>query len=377
MDQLFALYAGSERIIISIIGFILMMSIVVFIHEFGHYYIARLCGVRVTDFSIGFGKKLCSYKDSHGTSWSLSLIPLGGYVRFFGDRSETSEEDKAMLEKLPEEEKKDTFFFKPIKQKIAIIFAGPAANFILTYLLLFAINFILGVVVIKPVIHDLKEDSVAMRNDIRPGDMITKINNTKVKSVQQVQQFISKSYGDRIHFKIMRDGEIIEKSFAPDMVVTDFSQGQKIPMIGVVFANNPSGIIVQRYQFLTSISKSATDIRYIFDMTLIFFKRLFSGQANMDQIGGPIKIGDAAGSALKSGIWSFLMLMALISMSIGIINLFPVPMLDGGHILFYTLEAMGIKLNQRLREAAFKVGFVIIISIMAFTIINDFLSIGY
>jgi len=376
MDQILNLALMSERTLIAIIGFVLMMAVVVFIHEFGHYYAARLCNVRVTDFSLGFGKKLFSRKDRNDTVWSLSLIPLGGYVKFSGDRSEASLEDIKHLNQLSEDEKKETFFFKAIWQKIFIIFAGPFANFILSFFILFCISFFLGVVSVKAIIGSVQSDSVASRNDIRKNDIFTHINDAKVDTAQDVQRLISKSFGDKISLTLVRSGKKITKVFSPDMVLVEGSQYEKKPVIGVTFNTDKSNVDFSRYNIVLALQTASKNTFYIAEVTVGFFKRIFTGQADIKQISGPLKIGDAAGAALKSGVWQFFLLMSFISMSVGIINLLPIPMLDGGHILFYLLEVVGLKPNEQLREFAFKLGFLLVIFVMMFALINDFFTLG-
>lgn len=374
MDILLSFSNGIEQIVIAIIGFILMMSIVVFVHEFGHFSIARLCGVKVTDFSIGFGKKLFSRQDKHGTIWSLSLIPMGGYVKFFGDKSVASNEDLDELDGLSEQDKKQTFYFKSILQKIAIILAGPLANIILCIFLLWGINFFLGIMSTQPIIKEVTLESAASRNGLMAGDRFMTIDGHNVTTAQEVRQEIMTSFGESINFTVNRNNTIVPLTFAPDMIET--VDNQKMPVIGVIFSDLPEHITVQQYNFVESLKKSYGDTIFITRLTLSFFKRLFMGRADVNELSGPIKIGDAAGNALQTGFAEFILLMALISMSIGLVNLLPVPMLDGGHLLFYLFEIVGLKANHRVREIAFKMGFFLVISVMIFTVINDILTIG-
>ena len=176
MNIVSSFFSGFEHISLAIIGFIMMMGVVVFVHEFGHFYVARLCGVKVIDFSLGFGKKIFSRTDKKGTVWSLSLLPFGGYVRFFGDKSFASDENITELDKLSEEEKKQAFYFKTIPQKMAIVLAGPLANFILSFIIILLLNFFVGTVSLKPIIHDFTPDSIASKNGIEKGDEFLFVN---------------------------------------------------------------------------------------------------------------------------------------------------------------------------------------------------------
>ena len=375
MSILLSLSHNFETLIIGIIGFILMMSFVVFIHEFGHYYIARLCGVKVIDFSIGFGKKLFSKQDKHGTTWSLSMIPMGGYVKFFGDKSVASEEDIQALSTLTKIEKQQSFYFKSIPQKMAIIIAGPFANIILCFALLFLMSFFLGIVNHKPIIQDVVADSVASRNGLKAGDRFVQVNGRDVSIAQQVRQEIAVSFGEKIDFIILRDNNLVSLSFAPDMVLQE-KEHEKTPAIGVVFNNSPENITLSQYDFLDSIQEAYQNTFFAARITLSFFKQLFTGKAPINSLSGPVRIGDAAGDALRAGMWSFLLLMAVISMSVGIVNLLPVPTLDGGHLVFYILESVGLKAHTQVREFAFKIGFILLMMVMAFTVVNDIVTIG-
>lgn len=374
MDALLVHSNGFEQLAISIIGFMIMMGLIIFIHEFGHYGVARLCGVRITDFSIGFGKKIFSKKDKYGTLWSISMIPMGGYVKFWGDRSAVSDEDIEGLSKLSEAEKQHVFYFKPIWQKMAIILAGPLINIIFAFIVLFGFNFFKGVVEVKPVVDKVIEKSAAARNGLRSGDVFLQIDNRQIQNAQDIRQVITSSFGEILQFKILRGNQPISVSFAPDMV--SIGKGQTVPIIGVQFSNAAENIVISHYDFIKSLYKSSHDMLFITKLTVRFFQRLFTGKADLNQLSGPVRIGDAAGDALQTSVASFVMLMALISLSVGLVNLLPIPMLDGGHLLFYIFELVGLKANHQFREIAFKAGFVLVICIMIFTIINDIIVIG-
>jgi regulator of sigma E protease len=300
---------------------------------------------------------------------------MGGYVKFFGDKSVGSDENLDALNQLSDEEKKQSFYFKSIPQKIAVVLAGPFANIALCLCLLFSINFILGIQHTKPIIKEVALDSAAYRNQLQTGDVFLTMNGRDIQTADDVRKEVSLSFGDTIDFKILRQGNPLSLSFAPDMKEI-VGEKEKMPIIGVIFTNKPEDIIVSKHDFIESVQKSYGDTVFLARITVTFLKRLVMGQADVNGLSGPIRIGDAAGDALQTSKWSFLMLMALISMSVGIVNLLPVPMLDGGHLFFYLLEAVGLKANSRVREVAFKVGFVLVISLMVFTVINDILTLG-
>lgn len=373
MDIFSSFSSGFEQILISVLGFVLMMSIVIFIHEFGHYGVARLCGVKVTDFSIGFGKKILSKRDKNGTLWSVSLIPMGGYVKFFGDRSVASDEDIEALNSLSEEDKKQTFYFKSIPQKMAVILAGPLANILLCFFLLFGLSFFLGINDLKPAIETVVKDSAADRNGLKNGDFFLQVNGEDITKASQVRKAVSASFGEPLQFKILRNNQEIFLSFAPDMISAG---GQPMPRLGVIFNNAPENIVSYQYDYAVSAKEAYNNTVFFVETTVKFFQRLFTGKADRRNISGPIRIGEVAGNALQSSIPIFILTMALISMSVGIVNLLPVPMLDGGHLLFYMFELVGFKANSSVREIAFKAGFVLVICVMIFTVVNDIMILG-
>jgi regulator of sigma E protease len=274
-------------------------------------------------------------------------------------------------------EKKQSFYFKSIPQKMAIILAGPLANILLCFVLLFFSSFILGIIEVKPIIKEMLPNSAAARYGLQSGDIFTQINGQKINHVAQVQRAVIGSFGEKMDFKIIRGSEELDFSFAPDMAkANDKKNKEQIPTLGVVFKADKQDVLIKKYDFLNAVVDAYDKTYFVAEITLTFFKQLFIGKAPLEQITGPVRIGDAAGTALQEGMWSFLFLMAIISMSIGIVNLLPVPMLDGGHLMFYVFEAIGLKANDTLREILFKSGFVLVIILMIFTIVNDIMIIG-
>jgi regulator of sigma E protease len=227
----------------------------------------------------------------------------------------------------------------------------------------------------KPIIQDVIPQSAASLNGLKSGDRFVRVNGRDVSDAQQVRQEIVVSFGEKIDFTILRDNNLVSLSFLPDMV-SQVKDQEKIPIIGITFSKMPENITMSRYDFLNSMTQAYQNTFFAARITLSFFKQLFTGKAPINSLSGPVRIGDAAGSALRTGAWSFLFLMAMISMSVGMVNLLPIPMLDGGHFVFYIFEAIGLKAHERLREFAFKMGFVLLMMVMAFTVINDIVTIG-
>ena len=354
----------------AIIGFILLMTVVVFVHEFGHYYVARLCGVKVDIFSLGFGKKIFSLKDKNGCEWAISVIPMGGYVKFFGDRSEVSNADHSAIEGMSEEEKKVSFHYKNLWQKLAIVSAGPLANIILCFVVFFGLAFFYGTLQSDPLVKGTMQGTPAAEAGLLSGDIIQKVGGNPTPTVSDVKQEIVKSFGRPLSFEVLRDNKIISMTLSPKM--RDDGEGNKMPYIGVIFTDEKEYFHHKRFDIIGSIQYAGENTIFIAEITGAFFKSLFTGYATPDQLSGPIKISSAAGKALQEGWIYFIHLTALISMSVGLVNLLPVPMLDGGHIAFYLFELVTrMKLSQVFQEYAFKFGFILVMSLMIFTLIND------
>lgn len=355
----------------SIIGFILLMGIVVFVHEFGHYYVARLCGVRAEIFSIGFGKKIFSRRDKTGCEWALSWLPFGGYVKFFGDKSAGSDADFSALEKLSDEEKKESFYYKNIWQKMAIVLAGPFANILLCFAILWFLFFFYGITHVKPYIQGVVKNMPAEQFGLTEGDKFLKVGGRVVDDASDVREQVMKSFGAIIPIEVERDRKIISLSLKP--VMQKDVDGESIPIIGVIFSNKKEHITYHRHDVLASASGALNQSLMIVRLTGAFIKGLFTGHASPDQLSGPIKIGDIAGEALQQDSWLFFVqLIAMISISIGLVNLFPVPMLDGGHLMFYLFELIARrKPSEKFQEYAFKTGIVLVMSLMIFTVLND------
>lgn len=355
----------------SVIGFMLLMSVVVFVHEFGHYYVARLCGVKVETFSIGFGKKIFSRTDKTGCVWAVSWLPLGGYVKFFGDKSGSSNADFEQLETMSEQDKQVSFYYKKLWQKLAIVLAGPAANVILCFSIFTCLFFFYGIVTIQPIVKDVIADKPAAQAGLIAGDRIISVGGVPTEHVNKVRTEIVKTFGTPVSVEVKRQDKVISLTMKPFMQKD--ASGQETPMIGVIFTDDIKNITFQNYDITASIKTAYQQTIMIASLTGAFLKNLFLGNADVNQLSGPIKIGDVAGQALQQEGWVFFVqLTAMISMSIGLVNLFPVPMLDGGHAVFYIFEMItGIKPSKTVQEYAFKVGFMLVISLMVFTVLND------
>ena len=364
----------------TIIPFIILIVIVVFIHEYGHYYFAKKYGVGVTDFSIGFGKEIFGWNDNSGTRWKICWIPLGGYVKFFGDRNVFSQTDhEELLKKYNSEEKDKLFILKPLYQRSLIVAAGPFANFLLAILIFSFIFMFVGKDMTPAVIDEVKIDSPAYVAGMKKNDQIIKIDNKKVESILEVSTFINSSTSEAITFTLKRNEEMITLNIIPELVSSKdaFGNSVKKRLIGIKLLPlndkfekkklGPSKALY--YSFKEVWFVSTTSLKYLFSMIL--------GNADSSQLGGPIRIAKITGQVAEYGIIPFLSIMAYISISLGLINLFPIPMLDGGHLMFYAFEKiLGRPLKQKTQESFFRIGLFLLFSLMFFVTFNDLKDIG-
>tara|TARA_B100000927_G_C16426426_1_gene453666 strand:- start:24 stop:1073 length:1050 start_codon:yes stop_codon:yes gene_type:complete len=336
----------------NIFPFILILTILVFVHELGHYLVARRNGVKVEVFSVGFGKEIFGYTDKSGTRWKFSLIPLGGYVKMHGDLDEaSSKKDKS--EKI---NAKESFHEKSIAQRSMILFAGPAANFLFSFLLLVFINSYFGISIDKPVISMVENNKSAFKAGLKEGDIILEIDGNEIEKFSELRKFIQKKNNDYINVLYSRNGNIDE--------IKILVEENKIGIRGT--------IETRKLNFLQSCYESLTQIIYFTKATLVGVYEIFSGTRGTDELGGPIRIAELSGDFWSKGLHSTLWFMMIISLNLGLINLFPIPMLDGGHLLLNFVEFLnGKPLKQKYLEAAHTFGFIILISLMVFATYND------
>ena len=369
-----------EILISFIIPFVILLTVVVFIHEYGHYYFAKKYGVGVTDFSIGFGKELFGFNDKSGTRWKFCAIPLGGYVKFFGDRNVFSQaEQEELLKKYNEEDRKKLFVVKPLYQRSLIVAAGPFANFLLAIVIFAFIYMVAGKDFTPAQIQEVQPESPAFFAGIKSGDVIKSINNNEVKSIMEVSAFINSSSSKTINIKILRNDNELNFKVNPKFTKGEDSLGNKInkKIIGIKIAPLNNEIERQRLGPATAIFYAVKETWFVIDASWEFVISMFKGTGDTSQLGGPIKIAKISGQVAKLGFIAFLSIMAYISISLGFINLFPIPMLDGGHLMFYAFEKiLGRPLTQRTQEGFFRIGLFLLLSLMFFTTYNDLKDLG-
>ncbi len=363
-----------------ILPFIVLILIVVFIHEYGHYYFAKKYGVGVTDFSIGFGQEIFGWNDKSGTRWKICWIPLGGYVKFFGDRNVFSQADQEkILEKYSKEDQEKLFVLKPLYQRVLIVFGGPLANFLLALVIFFSIYTFVGKDFTPAVINEVQKDSPAMVGGLKQNDIILEIDNNKVESIMDVSKYITMSIDDVIDFKVKRSYDELIIKVKPDIVPGEDNLGNKINkrMVGIKLGAFNNEINHVKLGPAQAIYHAAHEVYYVSISSLKYIGAMIFGKADTSQLGGPIRIAKISGQVAEFGVLAFISMMAYISISLGLVNLFPIPMLDGGHLMFYTFEKiLGRPLSQKTQEGFFRIGMFVLLSLMFFTTFNDLKDLG-
>ncbi len=363
-----------------ILPFIVLILIVVFIHEYGHYYFAKKYGVGVTDFSIGFGQEIFGWNDKSGTRWKICWIPLGGYVKFFGDRNVYSQSDhKEILEKYNEEEQKKLFILKPLYQRTLIVFGGPLANFLLALVIFFSIYTFVGKDFTPAVINEVQKESPAMVGGLKQNDIILEIDGNKVQSIMDVSKFITMSTDEIIDFKVKRSYDELILKVKPNIVPGKDNLGNKLNkrIVGIKLGAYNNEINHVKLGPAKAIYHAAHEVYYVGISSLKYIGAMIFGKADTSQLGGPIRIAKISGQVAEFGVLAFISMMAYISISLGLVNLFPIPMLDGGHLMFYAFEkVLGRPLSQKTQEGFFRIGLFLLISLMFFTTFNDLKDLG-
>jgi len=363
-----------------IIPFVVLILVVVFIHEYGHYYFAKKYGVGVTDFSIGFGKELFGWNDKSGTRWKICWIPLGGYVKFFGDRNVFSQADQEkIVNKYSLEDQKKLFVLKPLYQRAIIVAAGPFANFLLAVAIFLSIYMFVGKDFTPAMINEVQNESPAQVAGLKKNDVILEIDGNKVKSILDVSKLIMMSTSEFIDFKVSRfENELILK-VKPNVVEAEDNMGNKVKkrMVGIKLSPFNNEINHVKLGPAKALYYSLSEVYFVSISSLKYLGSIISGSGDSSQLGGPIRIAKITGQVAEFGFIPFLSMMAYISISLGLINLFPIPLLDGGHLMFYGFEKiLGRPLSQKTQEGFFRIGMFLLLFLMFFATFNDLKDLG-
>ena len=328
--------------------------------------------VRVQVFSIGFGRELFGFTDRHGTRWKLAAIPLGGYVKFFGDENAASMPDREAVAKLSESERRDCFYYKPVWQRAAVVAAGPIANFLLAIVIFAGIAMWSGQQGTTPRVDEVVLNSPAAAAGFKPGDLVLSINGKPIQTFSDMQRIVSASAGRSLEFEVERGGTRIQlrPTLAEDKSV--FGGACQIGVLGVKGMPSSGDIKTQQFGPVAAVGLGVHESWTIIDGTFKYLCRMVIGLESADQLGGPIGIAVMSSEAARLGFDVLIRWAAAISVSIGLLNLFPIPLLDGGHLLFYGFEAArGRPLSDRAQEVGFRIGFAIVVMLMVFATYKD------
>ncbi len=396
---------------ITLAAFLVLLMIIVFIHEYGHFSMARLLGVRVDVFSIGFGKPLLRWIDRKGTEWRIAALPLGGYVKFFGDLNAASQaspevakasapattqfpkpgDAEEIAQGMTAEERAVCFHFKPIWARAAIVAAGPVANFILAVAIFAALFAAFGRQYSEPVVGSVLEASAAQEAGVLPGDRIVAVNGRSIEKFRQIQDALMLSSGDPVGVRVLRNGAEVELTIVPTRAETQDRYGNSIEVWRLGIGGDPNAYGYEKYGFVGAIREGVKELWRVLSLTTQYLGKIITGKEDAKQLGGPIKMAQYAGQSamsgfdqagysekpsfglmLRSSLVDFISLAAFVSVSIGFLNILPVPVLDGGHLLYYAYETIaGRPLGARAQAVGFRVGIVLLASLMIFVTWND------
>ncbi|GAB5377130.1 MAG: RIP metalloprotease RseP [Acuticoccus sp.] len=360
-----------------ILPFLFVLGIIIFVHEMGHFLVARWCGVAVDAFSIGFGPEIFGWDDRHGTRWRLSAIPLGGYVKFAGDENAASVPDREQIAAMSAHERETSFFFKPLWKRAAIVAAGPIANFLLA-IAIFAVYFaVSGRPMADAVISAVEPDSPAAVAGFEPGDIILAIDGRQIRSFSNVQRIVASAAETPLDFTVGRDGGEVALTATPERreLVDPFGNPYSQGVLGVRREVGVEGIPREYLGPIAAIGAGANETWYITKRTVEVVGGIIVGTQSASQLGGPLRVAQVSADVAAISFTALFSLAAMLSVSIGLINLLPIPMLDGGHLLFYAIEALrGRPLSERAQEVGFRIGLALVLLLMGFATFNDIMN---
>jgi regulator of sigma E protease len=349
-------------------AFLAVITVVVFFHELGHFSVARFFGVTVEAFSIGFGREIFGWNDRHGTRWKVSYLPLGGYVKFAGDANVASAPDEETLREMDSAERAGVLHFKPLYQRALVVAAGPIANFILAAVIFAGLTWAIGKPVTEPVVTMFTENSAAAEAGMLIGDEIVSVDGHPVDSFSEFAAIIRDGGGAPVDIDVLRSRAPMTFRITPRLEsIETYGMRASVYRVGVgsEMERAPVGV-------LEALVLAVDQVWTIVSTTMGYLGSIVFGDAPTDQLAGPIGIANIAGNVAQEGLIDLIQLTALISVSIGLINLFPIPVLDGGHLLYYAFEAaLGRPLGERAQEVGFRLGLVVVLSLMLFATFND------
>jgi regulator of sigma E protease len=362
-----------------IVPFLFVLTIVVFFHELGHFLVARRAGIKVLTFSLGFGPEIVGFNDRHGTRWKISAIPLGGYVKFFGDENAASVPDQDAVAAMSEEDKKVSFVHQKVAPRAAVVAAGPIANFILAIAIFAGIFMTVGKQTTSARVDSIMPGSAAAAAGFEPGDLVLSIDGSKIDSFSDMQRIVSVSAGEALAIVVERKNAQVTLHATPQLrsLKDNFGNEHRLGVLGISRSMQPGDIKTVKMGPVQAVVAGAQETWFVVDRTLSYIGGVFAGREAANELGGPIRIAQVSGEVASAGFTALLHLTAVLSVSIGLLNLFPIPLLDGGHLLFYAIEAVrGRPLSERAQEVGFRIGLAIVVMLMIFATFNDILHLA-
>ncbi len=357
-----------------LLPFLFVLTIVVFFHELGHFLVARWCGIKILVFSVGFGPELLGFTDRHGTRWKIAAIPLGGYVKFFGDENAASVPNPNALAAMTPEERSVSFFHQPVAARSAVVAAGPIANFILAIVIFTTIFMTYGKQETAARVDDVVPNSAAAAAGFKPGDLVVNIAGKPIESFNDMKEIVSLSAGEPLDITVERNGTLVKLRATPALTEEKdiFGNVHKIGVLGLRQSIAPTDIKTRKFGLLEAMQQAVKQCWTVVDQTFTYLGKLAVGRASPDQLGGPLRIAQMSGQMATLGFATLMNWAGFISVSIGLLNLFPIPLLDGGHLMFYGIEAArGRPLSERAQEVGFRIGLAIVVMLMIFATWND------
>ena len=353
---------------ISVLAFLVAVIVIVFIHELGHFMVGRWCGVNIEAFSVGFGRELFGFNDRYGTRWKICALPLGGYVKFEGDANAAS------LPSFAKPPSPTSLQGAALWRRFLIVLAGPAANFLLSIFIFSAMFIFVGEYIVAPKVGTIRENSAASAAGLKVGDYIRKIDGKAILDFSDITEAMVLRGETPILFTIERDGKTFETQITPKIEVVDDGIGGKMKrsLIGITSEAGSAGAVAIKSGLIEGVGKGVSRTWFFATTTLRYIGKIFLGSESADQLHGPIGTAKMAGATASMGITPFLIFIGFISVSIGLVNLFPIPMLDGGHLVFFLIEGlMGKPVSPQAQEWSFRIGLSAILMLMIFVTWND------
>jgi len=373
MDFLLSAYS---LIVGTIVPFLFVLTIVVFFHELGHFAVARWCGVKVDAFSVGFGREIFGWTDSKGTRWKLSMIPLGGYVKFAGDDNAASVPNREAIAQMSEEERRTAFIAKPVWQRAAVVAAGPFANFLLAIVIFSVLFMSAGKQGFVPLVEEVFPGGAAERDGIQAGDVVREIDGRTIDTFADLRQVVLMSPHTPLLFQVERDGKLVDLTVTPGAKEKEVMLGERQMAgdVGLRGTSDPENMVLIKYSPPEAVGEGVKETYRIIEGTFSYVWGMINQRHSADQLGGPIRVAQISGKVAEIGILPLISLTAVLSVSIGLINLAPVPILDGGHLVYYLAEALqGKPLSEKVQDVGFRIGLGLVLMLMVFVTWKDIL----